>query len=628
MNYRFNVDEIPTLESALESMTADELKRLTAKTAEKSRSRKGDMVAVIMHHMAGEGLRAVWDSLDELQRAAVAEGVYSHPTPFNAGLFRAKYGGDPIWGSKGRASYDYIPSNLCLIFYRNGSIPADLRERLLTFVPAPPRAAIATVDQLPAAFDRTFERGNKKESTREEWTEAIPVIVFETERTAQRELHSVLRLVDMGKVVVSDKTLRASTSTVAAINAALEGGDYYPHVAAKDKWTDENAGPIRAFAWPLIIQAGGIAELAGTRLQLTKAGRKALSDPPAQTLRTLWKKWMKTTILDELARIDCVKGQTGKAKRSLTAVSSRREAIAHSLSECPLGEWIAIDEFIRYMRASGKFFDVSHGEFGLYVSDAQYGTLGYAGLGCLNQRYLFALLLEYAATLGMIDVALIPPAGARKDYHMLWGSDDLPFFSRYDGLFYFRLTPLGAYCLGMESDYRTQAVEAKPVLRVLPNLEIAATGSELEHSDRLALNAYAIPISDFVWRLEAGALLAAIEAGRQVEEIREFLLARSGEPIPETVVRLLNDVAARTTKLHDRGLARLIECADPALAALIANDTRTRKLCMRAGEKHLVVAASSESAFRRALRDVGYLLAAGGNPSEKRKSANPPLAEV
>ncbi|MEK7369827.1 MAG: helicase-associated domain-containing protein, partial [candidate division NC10 bacterium] len=218
------------------------------------------------------------------------------------------------------------------------------------------------------------------------------------------------------------------------------------------------------------------------------------------------------------------------------------------------------------------------------------------------------LLLEYAATLGLIDVALLPPAGARRDYHSMWGTDELPFFSRYDGLMYFRLTPLGAYCLGMASDYHPAPVEVKPVLRVLPNLEIAAIGSALEQGDRLALDAYATRVSDLVWRLDAGTLLAAIEEGRPVAEIREFLAARSGAAIPDTVARLLEDVADRSAKVQDRGLARLIECADPALAALIANDSRTRKHCMRAGERHLVVPASSEAAFRRTVREVGYLV--------------------
>ena len=335
---------------------------------------------------------------------------------------------------------------------------------------------------------------------------------------------------------------------------------------------------------------------------------------------------MDTTILDELSRIECVKGQTGKGKHGLTAVSSRRDAVADTLAECPVRGWISTAEFFRFMRASGNDVAVTRNAWHLYVGELQYGSLGYdTGARILEERYLLSLLLEYAATLGLIDVALIPPAGARRDYHGMWGTDELPFFSRYDGLMYFRLTPLGAYCLGMESDYQPAPVEVKPVLRVLPNLEIAAIGSALEQGDRLALDAYATRVSDLVWRLDAGTLLAAIEEGRPVAEIREFLAARSGTAIPDTVARLLEDVADRSAKVQDRGLARLIECADPALAALIANDSRTRKHCMRAGERHLVVPASSEAAFRRTVREVGYLLSGGETRPARNGRTSPPV---
>jgi hypothetical protein len=627
MNYHVDEQQIPTLKLALDGMSADDLRKLTALTGEKAPSRKGDMAALVVQYLAGERLRSIWEGLDDLQRAAVAEAVHSPSGQFNAGVFRAKYGRDPDWGSKGDFGYDRKPSTLCFFFY-GGVMPGDLKARLKAFVPAPRQTTIAALDRLPPAYDRPFERWNEKERKREPGIEAVPLVVHERELAAQREMISVLRLVDAGKVAVSDKTRRASASTVDTIAAILDGGDYYPHVPAGNKWYDENAGPIRAFAWPLLIQAGGLAQLAGTRLQLTRAGRKALSEPAAGTIRTLWTKWMDTTILDELARVECVKGQTGKGKRGLTAVSARREAIAESLAECPPGGWIATEEFFRYMQATGNEFAATRDAWGLYICEQQYGSLGYeGGARFLSERYLLSLLLEYAATLGIIDVALIPPAGARRDFRRLWGTDELPFFSRYDGLMYFRLTPIGAYCLDVEVDYHSAPVEVRPVLQVLPNLEIAATGSDLEQSDRLALDAYATPVSDFVWRLEAGKLLAAIEAGRQVEEIRAFLGARSGAALPGTVTRLLDDVIERITKVHDRGLARLIECADPALAALIAGDTRTRKHCMRVGERHLVVPASSETAFRRALRDSGYLLAAGGGRPPKERNASPQPAE-
>jgi hypothetical protein len=106
-----------------------------------------------------------------------------------------------------------------------------------------------------------------------------------------------------------------------------------------------------------------------------------------------------TTPLDELARIDCVKGQTGKGKRGLSALSERRETISGSLAECPAGKWIATDAFDRYMQATGNDFAVAHDGWGLYIASQQYGSFGYEGnAGFLDQRYLFALLLRARIT--------------------------------------------------------------------------------------------------------------------------------------------------------------------------------------------------------------------------------------
>jgi len=603
---------IPTLDAALiEHMNADDLKKLAKHTKQKIPTRKADIAAVIKKHLAGDKLKSVWQGLDELQRAAVAEVVHSSSTHFLADRFAAKYGCSPNWGTADKYGYRREPSPLAFFFY-GGVMPNDLKDRLKAFVPKPAAAKIETSPELPAAYDLPWSRWNSKTRTEEKGTEAVPLTVHQTELTAQRELLSVLRLIDSGKVSVSDKTRRPSAATIKAITNVLEGGDYYPVLPVKSKWHDENAGPIRAFAWPLVVQAGGLAQLSGSKLQITKAGRNALSQPAGETLRRLWSKWIDTTLLDELSRVECIKGQTGKGKRGLTAVSSRRDAIADTLAECPAGSWISADEFHRFVCASGNDFTVSRNAWDLYICEKQYGSLGYeGGEQILDERYLLAFLLEYAATLGLIDVALIPPTGARYNYGGLWGTDELVYFSRYDGLMYFRITALGAYCLGIEAKYQPAPVETNPVLSVLPNLEITAIGAELDQGDRIALDTYAIQVSDLVWRLDQSKLLAAVEEGRPIDEVREFLRARSSVDIPDTVTRLLDDVAERSTKVRDQGLARLVECADPALAVLIANDSRTRRHCMLAGERHLVVPASSEAAFKRTLREVGYLIAMG-----------------
>ncbi|MDN5871358.1 MAG: helicase-associated domain-containing protein [Nitrococcus sp.] len=624
MKRQYSDGRIPTLEVALtEHMNVGDLKKLAKHTNQNIPTRKADIAAVIKRFLGGERLKSVWQSLDELQRAAVAEVVHSSSTHFLAGRFAAKYGRSPNWGATDKYGYHRDPSPLAFFFY-GGVMPDDLKARLKTFVPKPAEAKVNTMPELPAACDLPWSRWNSKTRTEEKGTEEVPLVVHQSELIAQRELLSVLRLIDSGKVSVSDKTQRPSAATIKAITNVLEGGDYYPILPVKSKWRDENAGPIRAFAWPLILQAGGIAQLSGSKLQRTEAGRKALSEPATETLHKLWSKWIDTTILDELSRIECVKGQAGQGKRGLTALSSRRDAIADTLVECPAGFWISIDEFRRFLCASGNDFAVCHNAWNLYIAEKHYGSLGYqGGVRILDERYLLAFLLEYAATLGVVDVALIPPAGARYNYGGLWGTDELVYFSRYDGLMYFRITALGAYFLGAETEYQPVPMETKPVLSVLPNLEIAAIGAELDQGDRIALDTYAIQVSDLVWRLDQAKLLATVEEGRPIDEVRDFLSARSSVAIPDVVARLLDDAAARSTKIRDLGLARIVECADPALATLIANDTRTRRYCMLAGKRHLVVPASSEAAFKRTLREVGYLVATGEVKTAKprRKAA-------
>ncbi len=323
------------------------------------------------------------------------------------------------------------------------------------------------------------------------------------------------------------------------------------------------AGPIRAFAWPLLLQAGGLAQINGKRLALTRAGRLALTAPAHETLKNLWRRWIESTLLDELRRVDCIKGQTGKGKRGLTG---RRRVIAAALSEFPAGKWLALDEFSRYMQAADHQFQVTREPWSLYICEMQYGSLGYDGFGgwnILQFRYLLAVLFEYAATLGLIDIAFIPPAGARNDYGGLWGTDDLAFFSRYDGLLYLRVNALGAYCLGSAKDYTPSPREQHKLLSVLPNLEVVETTS-LAKSDRLLLEKYAEQVSERVWRLERGQIVAALGAGHSAAELRDFLSASSGEPLPGPVAQFLEDIERRASLLRDAGSARLIECADAA----------------------------------------------------------------
>jgi hypothetical protein len=427
------------------------------------------------------------------------------------------------------------------------------------------------------------------------------VTVRPTQSQALADVLSVLHLCGAGKLRCSEKTQRPSAATVTAVAAVLAGGDFYPNE------------PIAAFAWPLLIQAGGLAELAGGRLQLTAKGRTALGRPPAETIKGLWRSWIGKAVIDELSRVEHIKGQ--RTTNTLTSAKTRRQSVAAALTRCPSETWIPIDELFATMQRGNLSPTVARSDralWKLYISDAQYGSLGYSGFAdwpILEGRYTLAVLFEYAGTLGLFDLAYTDPAGARDDFRGNWGTEDLDYLSRYDGLRAVRLNPLGAYVLGLVSRYEPPADEQPrgQTLKVLPNLDIVVTG-DLPPADRLTLDAYAERSAERVWTLRERTLLAAIDAGRSLEQLRSFLTTRAGHELPNPVTTLLADVTTRATRLRDLGGVRLIECTDPALATLIANDRKLRSLCRLLGDRHLGIAVEREPEFRKALRSLGYVL--------------------
>lgn len=260
-----------------------------------------------------------------------------------------------------------------------------------------------------------------------------------TAADALSNLVGVLELAADGRVRLSAATRRPFAATVALVEDALVAGDYYERE------------PIASFAWPLLLQVGGLTRRAGTVLELTSRGRAALARPSYAALGALWDRWLTSVSHDELARIEVIKGQRRAA--TLTPAAARRAAVAAGLAALPPGAWTQIGALLSILRTGAPPLAVTRtlmARWRLYIDDAYYGSLGHAGSQAwdvIEGRYALCVLLEYAATLGLIDVAYTDPHGARHDYQSLWGADRFPCLSRYDGLLAVRVNELGAAIL-------------------------------------------------------------------------------------------------------------------------------------------------------------------------------------
>lgn len=538
----------------------DQLKPLAALIRKPAPIRKGELVEFLTKTLLNPvKLRKLYEALDATSQAAVQEAVHADDNMLDLERFQAKHSrlpdlGQSEWGRNRQ------PTQLKLFFPGYQLVlPYDLQALLEEFVPEPVELKAAGKDELPATVRRPhLDLGSSY------WKpdlEEVELTVRPTARAALHDVMAVLRLIDAGEVRVSDKIHRPSGAAMKAVAAILMDGEYYQDGDRSKYERDPGYDlSIKAFAWPLLVQAAGLAETAGTKLQLTATGRKATTRPPHEVIRQLWEKWQKTTLLDEYNRIEVIKGHQGSGRGGLTAVAARREALVEVLATCPAHQWMSTEELFRLLKASARGFQISRDPWKLYICEQRYGSLGYDARytwEALQGRFTLAFLFEYAATLGLIDVAYIPPTGSRNDFHDRWGTDDFTCLSRYDGLMYLRINSLGAWCLGLADKYQPEAVAVNRVLKVVPNLDVVAANPPLSPADVLFLDRFAERKSDAVWHLSTAKVLKAVEQGLAVAELREFLTVKSQEMPAQTVTVFLDDVEKKAGQLEDLGTARL-----------------------------------------------------------------------
>lgn len=260
------------------------------------------------------------------------------------------------------------------------------------------------------------------------------------------------------------------------------------------------------------------------------------------------------------------------------------------------------------MQAEGFDFEVTRDPWKLYLGEQQYGSFGYDGYGgwdIIQLRYLQVFLFEYAATLGLIDLAYVHPSGALPDFSDQWGGDDLEWLSAYDGLRSFRITNLGAYCLGMRKEFdRTKPVSALEIA-VSPDLTIRIPPTSLLPSDRLLLETWAEPVDSRTWRLDPLRSRDAIERGQSMADFAAFLRDADRNPLPEAVEKFLKNIQYDATAVRCLGGATLYACRDAETATMIAGDKVFKNLCHRCGETQLAVPVAQLAKFQKQVHAMG-----------------------
>ncbi len=612
---------LPNLVESAHALNVENLKWYIGVITEQIPTRKGELIVKYVSGLTdATTVRRLWDRLTLLQQQVVAEVAYNPEGRFVSELLEAKYPG--VANPRNPQGFDGMYWSLSTGREKKGAEPYDMffvrSYDYGIYMPSELAAVVRTITPAPAPF--------MLRSSVELPTIQMPpymsyppdVFVSATERAVFHDLAATLFLIQEGKVTISANTKAPTLATVRALRQRLLLGDYVGESYSRA----EDAS--RTLALVMLVQAARWAAptTAGTKLELTKNGEALLYAPlgPDQ-VREAWERWIASDLVDELSRIRAIKGQQARETK-LTKPASRRKQIVASLRESPIGRWIDMDDFLRFLRANDQLPAIERNNNSMLHlgSSGEYGWLGYGDVkywDIVNGSYIRAFMWEYAATLGIVEVTYTSPEDSIHDFGHAYGLEDEPFLSRYDGLLSFQITPLGAYVLGLAKDYTPpeEIVEIGPaVLAVLPNLDVVVVDPvHIAYNDRAILERIGALQHDNVYRLQRDQMLDAVEHGLTLNQIKAFLASRSATPedaMPQTVQVFFDEIARRTSALREGGRMVVVEGDDALLLTELAHSTELRasvQLAVIGQRTVLLVPEDREAAVRKGLRKLGYL---------------------
>ena len=576
-----------TLRETLQALTKDQIQPRALHCASPLPTRKGELIDVIISAVnSPDQLRVLWEKLDALSRKAVAAAL-ENGGKLDQDAFRAQYDLLPWDKAKRKSQWSHVREYLPVeVFMYFGRIPPDVVPLLKPLAPQADKFILSGADTLPDGTD---------------------LLIAETEEPALHDLVATLSLIAEGKAAISPNTAHPTAATLIKLSGRFLHGEYLP--ASRDEPVKE---PIRAFGWLTLAQIAKLAKPAGSKLDISPKGKKVLAQPDIEDVKDAFEAWAHSNQFDELSRIQALKGQK---KARLTRPTERKRRLIEALSQCPTDQWIGIEEFFRAVRAWRCDFEIEISGWvdRLYVGSSwEYGYLSGFGAEASwraeQAQYILACLWEYLATMGTLDIAYQYPEDATFKIPHIGGIYDEPYFSRYIGLAHFRINPLGAYLLNHADTYAGPARSAdQPVFTVTPNQEVVITRrDQFTPNIRTLLERLSDEAGEGVYKPNREKILTALETGLTLEAVVDFLTTKSAHPLPQTVSVWLDDIQRNSQALKEIGPAMLFSVADPALASLLANDTKLKEICSLVGETRLVVPAEKEAGFRRRVKQLGF----------------------
>ncbi len=110
------------------------------------------------------------------------------------------------------------------------------------------------------------------------------------------------------------------------------------------------------------------------------------------------------------------------------------------------------------------------------------------------------------------------------------------------------------------------------------------------------------------FRLSLQTVFDSLEKGSSLDTISSFLSKYHDGPLPAAVTDWLTELKAGSVALRQRGNAILVNIKVSSLVTAILEDPQLSKFCKPYDVKTIVVPTIKIAAFRKRVKDMGYVL--------------------
>lgn len=409
--------EEKTLKECLEGNTKDELiKKMKIAGLKYTGLLKPDLVDILEEFLLNENnIDNIWKEITPFEREYLEEFLRYDDLPTYE---KIKYLHEKYPEEKNEFKKPWERESKIRLLFQRETMPFQIKELLERHL-APLEIDYDALDQIPQ---------NKKK-----FFNIIGESFFE-------DFISILNLVKNVKLSLVKNGQFPSKSAVIKMNNALINKDFvFKHLSEINNinnWQETN----RIYGIYSLLTESDLLVQEDDTIKISDIGEDFLSRSIFDTCEYFFKCYLKSKKIYELNRIVESDYKT-KLKGNMQEC---RKLIVEHLKKCPVGKWIAVEQFLDYIKMMNKNFLIDQVKSITHYSDKHRMYLEpWCDWEEIEGRFIEVVLQEYLSVMGIVDTVFYEAEGGCSDYEYL------PFFK----VEYFRITPLGEYVLDMSENY-------------------------------------------------------------------------------------------------------------------------------------------------------------------------------